>query len=282
VRGKDSRQAASRRYLIVMFEPVVSLRSLHVDVPPGKVVTFISDVHLGYGSRERDKKREDMLLPILTACAETSAHLFIVGDLFDLWFDYKTAIPRWHVRTLAALQELRAGGLPITYLIGNHDFGHNTYFREELGIEVDRGDVSATINGTRCYISHGDGKAHNDKGYLVLRSILRNRLAQWLYRWIHPDLGISLASRTSHGSRDHTSEKDYGPHDGLRDFALSTIDQGYDLVIMGHRHHANIVQHGAGTYVNLGHWLGDGATYGVFSPEEGFRLIEVFSQHTIA
>ena len=87
MRGKDSRQAASRRYLIVMFEPVVSLRSLHVDVPPGKVVTFISDVHLGYGSRERDKKREDMLLPILTACAETSAHLFIVGDLFDLWFD---------------------------------------------------------------------------------------------------------------------------------------------------------------------------------------------------
>lgn len=258
-----------------MFTPVVSVRSLQVDIPHGKVVTFISDVHLGFGDREKDKRREDLLLEVLRGCAETSSHLFIVGDLFDLWFDYGTVIPKWHVRTLAVLQELRAGGLPITYLIGNHDFGHYRYFKEELGIEIESGDVDASISGKRVYICHGDGKAQNDTGYLVLRSVLRNPLAQWLYRWIHPDWGVRLASRTSHGSRDYTAAKDYGPEDGLRHFAFQKIDNGYDIVIMGHRHRAAVEQHNHGIYVNLGHWLEEGATYGVFSPLSGIQLIEV-------
>ncbi len=255
-----------------MLNPVVSVRSLSLDVPDGKVVTFISDVHLGLGDRATDQRREQHLVSLLRSAATRSAHIVIVGDLFDLWFDYSSVIPRWHVRTLAALAECRDAGVPISYLIGNHDFGHHTYFRDELGIKVDLGDVDLTIGSTRLYISHGDGKAHNDTGYLMLRGILRNRVAQLLYRWIHPDLGIGLASATSRTSRDHTSAKDYGPHDGLRDFAAQQTARGYDYVVMGHRHRATVETVGSGTYINLGHWLGEQATYGEYDPRSGFAL----------
>jgi UDP-2,3-diacylglucosamine hydrolase len=256
-----------------MFSPVVSVRSVSISVPDGKRVVFLSDVHLGYGNRSADRQREDRLLATLRAIAPTVHHLFIVGDLFDFWFDYGTVIPKGHVRTLAALHDLKAGGVQITYLMGNHDFGHATYFREELGIEVEQGDIDATIDGTRFYIAHGDGKAHNDKGYLVLRSVLRNRTVQWFYRMLHPNIGIGLAARTSHGSRDYTSAKDFGPHDGLRDFAYQQLKNGFDIVIMGHRHRVAEERSDDGLYVNLGDWLGERCVIGEFTPQHGFRLL---------
>jgi UDP-2,3-diacylglucosamine hydrolase len=244
-----------------------------IDVPHGKRAVFLSDVHLGFGNRDTDRARESRLVHTLRKIASDTSHLFIVGDLFDFWFDYGTVIPRGHVRTLAAIQDLLEGGVQITYLMGNHDFGHATYFGEELGIKVDHGDVEATINGTRFYLSHGDGKAHNDTGYLVLRSILRNRGIQWLYRTLHPNIGIGLAARTSKGSRDYTGAKDYGPHDGLRDFAHAKIREGYRYVIMGHRHRVAEERFEDGFYINLGDWLGEQCVIGEFTPENGFRLI---------
>lgn len=249
-----------------MFSPVTSLTRMAVEAMSGQYVYFVSDVHLGFGSRERDREREALLLRLLDRMSSNAAHLFIVGDLFDYWFDYRTVIPRGHVRTLAALAGLRERGLPITYLMGNHDFGHFTYFHEELGITVVTGDVHADIAGSRFYIAHGDGKAHNDKGYLILRSILRNRFAQRIYRMLHPNLGIGLAARTSHGSRDYTTARDYGPVDGIRDFAIEKIHEGYDVVVMGHRHRAMEERRPDGTYVNLGDWLGNDPTFGIFDP----------------
>lgn len=248
-----------------MFSSVVSLKRLEITLQTGQQALFVSDVHLGLGNRIADKQRESVLLSVLQESADNTGHLFIVGDLFDYWFDYRHVVPHRHIRTLAALAELRDAGMPITYLMGNHDFGHRTYFHNELGIEVERGDVDATINGKRFYISHGDGKAANDKGYLVLRSVLRSRVAQWLYRGLHPDVGIGLAARTSHGSRAYTDAKDYG-NDGLRDFAARRIAEGYDAVIMGHRHKAVEEEIGNGLYINLGDWLGSQASYCVFRP----------------
>lgn len=256
-----------------MFSPVISVRQLQIDVPAGKEVVFISDVHLGFGDRSTDKERENRLIRLLRDVKPTCCHLIIVGDLFDYWFDYRTAVPRRFVRTLSALHDLRDSGMPITYLMGNHDFGHSTYFSEELGIEVEKGDIAADIAGTSFYISHGDGKAHNDTGYLILRSVLRNPFTNWLYRILHPDIGIGVAARTSHGSRDFTEDKSYGPGDGLRDFAQERIREGFDVVVMGHRHHVAQEALGKGLYVNLGHWLGEEATYGSFDPERGMRVI---------
>ncbi len=270
--GKDSRLGPTWRYFIVMLSPVISLTSLDLKVPQGSSVTFLSDVHLGYGSRMADREREDLLLSVLRVAMQTSSHVVVVGDLFDYWFDYGTVVPSRFVRTLAALHELKDAGVEVLYLMGNHDFGHYRYFEQELKIPVILGDVSATIGSKRFYIAHGDGKAHNDTGYLVLRSVLRNRFAQWLYRKIHPDLGISLASRTSHGSRDFTGTREYGPRDGLREFAEARIAEGYDIVVMGHRHVAEVTPIGNGLYVNLGHWLGGQAPCGVYSEERGFEV----------
>jgi UDP-2,3-diacylglucosamine hydrolase len=273
--GKDSRLGPSWRYLIVMLSPVVSLTDLALELPEGKSVTFLSDVHLGYGDRATDRQREDLLLRVLREAADQSSHLFIVGDLFDYWFDYQTVVPSRYVRTLAALHDIVQSGVQIIYLMGNHDFGHYRYFEEELKIPVILGDVSATIGSKRFYIAHGDGKDHNDTGYLVLRSVLRNRFAQWLYRKLHPDVGIRLASSTSHGSRDLTGGRDYGTRDGLRDFAEARLNEGYDVVIMGHRHVAEHTPIGNGLYVNLGHWLGKGATFGTYSEPGGIVLRSV-------
>lgn len=235
-----------------------------ITVPPNRRVYFISDVHLGYGSRAEDRERERFLVALLERLAVDAEHLFIVGDLFDAWFDYRHVIPNGHVRTLATLASMRESGLPITYLMGNHDFAHYRYFRDYLDIPIVDTDVEVTINGTRFYLAHGDGKAFNDKGYLVLRSVLRNRLAQTLYRLVHPDVGIWLASRTSHGSRDYTSARDFGAEDGLRAFAIHTLASGYDVVVMGHRHRVHVEDVAGGQYVNLGHWLCAEPTFGLF------------------
>lgn len=255
-----------------MLSPVVSLTSLDLKVPHGKSVMFLSDVHLGYGDRSSDRQREDRLLAVLASALQSSSHVVIVGDLFDFWFDYSTVIPARFVRTLSALHTLVDAGINVVYLMGNHDFGHYRYFEQELKIPVILGDVSATVGSKRLYIAHGDGKAHNDSGYLVLRAVLRNKLAQWLYRKLHPDLGISLASRTSHGSRDFTGTREYGSRDGLRDFAEARIAEGYDVVVMGHRHVAEVTSIDSGLYINLGHWLGGQAPYGLYSEEEGFMM----------
>lgn len=248
-----------------MLSPVISVKSRSISVEPGKRVVFLSDVHLGLGTDAENTRREQLLIDFLRSLPATVAHLFIVGDLFDYWFDYKHVVPRKHVRTLATLAELRRAGMAITYQMGNHDFGHFSYFRDELGIEVEQADLDVTINGLRFYVCHGDGKAANDTGYLILRSVLRGRFTQWLYRRLHPNWGIGLAGMLSHNSRAYTDAKDYGT-DGLLHFAKAKIAEGYDVVVMGHRHRATEQEIGKGLYINLGDWLGETATYAEFAP----------------
>ncbi len=236
----------------------------------GEEITFLSDVHLGLGSAEHSRKREEALIQLLRKLGATS-HLFIVGDLFDYWFDYPYVIPSAFVRTVATLGELRENGLPITYLMGNHDFGHYRFFQESLGISVEESDISLTIGMVKLYISHGDGKAANDRGYIVLRSVLRNPFMKAVYRLLHPSVGIGLAARTSQRSRAYTDKRDYGT-DGLRDFAHRRIAEGYDFVVMGHKHQPCYEQVGAGVYVNLGDWLNDTATYATYIHGKGVTL----------
>jgi UDP-2,3-diacylglucosamine hydrolase len=156
--------------------------------------------------------------------------------------------------------------------MGNHDFGHKDYFEKELSIPVHNGDIKRTLLGKRFYISHGDGKAANDTGYLILRSILRNSFLQSAFRVIHPDIGIRFAEWISGRSRSYTDGRDaLQKSDGLRDFAEKLISHGEtDFVVMGHRHKSDIVKFEKGTYINLGDWVGS-YTYGVFD-EEGFRI----------
>lgn len=237
------------------------------------MIYFVSDLHLGVLPRSEDKLREDKFLDFLDMIKADCKKLYLVGDIFDYWFDYKTVIPKEFYRTLAKLKELSDIGIEIEYLMGNHDFGHRSFFQRELGIEVIESDIEREHNGKKFYISHGDGKADNDTGYLILRSILRNKVANLLYRIIHPDVGIAVASGSSKKSRAHTSSKEYGENEGMVNFAKKKLEEGFDYVIMGHRHKKLVLNHSGGVYINLGEWIIE-PSYGKFDGEK-FELISL-------
>jgi UDP-2,3-diacylglucosamine hydrolase len=152
-------------------------------------------------------------------------------------------------------------------MCGNHDFWLGKYFEEEFGIEILDKPIERTIEGKRFYIHHGDGLAYNDLGYRILKKILRNKVTQFFYSLIHPDLGIWLARVSSARSRVYTKNKDYSVKDGLRDYGLKKIKEGFDFVIMGHRHRTVFLRDGKGAYINLGDWIKN-FSYGLFENQE--------------
>ena len=231
------------------------------------MIYFISDVHLGFFDRKRDSIREDIFLQFLKIISSNCEKLYILGDLFDYWFEYQSVIPKYFYRTLTALKTMRSQGIEIEYLMGNHDFGHRDFFKNEIGIPIIKEDISRIISGKKFYLSHGDGKAYNDALYRMLKRILRNNFAQRLYYLLHPDLGISLASTSSKKSRKYTDKKKFSERDGIRDFAINKIKEGYDFVIMGHRHLLINEKYGEGRYINLGEWLSE-PHYAVFDGDK--------------
>jgi UDP-2,3-diacylglucosamine hydrolase len=237
---------------------------------------FISDVHLGFGLREDDLARERRLVRLLDQILEETirgevAGVFIVGDLFDSWFEFFSVIPRRHIRSIAGFARI-AELIPVEYLMGNHDFGHRNFFGKELGIPVHAGDIERVLNGKRFYIAHGDGKAANDTAYVILRKVLRSRVMLAAYWMVHPDLGIPFAEYLSGRSRAYTDQRDaLKKQDGLRDYAEALLSRNAcDFVVMGHRHEPLIAHIEHGTYVNLGDWI-KSYTYGIFD-SEGFRI----------
>lgn len=235
------------------------------------MIYFISDVHLGLGNIEKQKETEQAFLQFLQKIEDDCDHLYIIGDLFDYWFEYTTVIPKQYISILAAIGNWTKKGKSIDYLMGNHDFGHISFFEQEFGIHVYEDDIIREHNGKRFYLSHGDGKAYNDQGYKILKKVLRNPLSKLLFKWIHPDIGIAMAAHASKESRGYTNKKEYESNDykdGMKDFAQNKIIQeGFDFVIMGHKHKAETVVFGNGTYINLGHWLSFPAHYAVFDGE---------------
>jgi UDP-2,3-diacylglucosamine hydrolase len=219
------------------------------------VTYFISDVHLGLGTKEEERAKEDRLLSFLSSILPTAENLFIVGDLFDFWFEYRTVIPKGFHRTLAAIEQFTARGTAVHYLVGNHDCWMGDFFSQELKVSVYSKPYETSIGGKRIFLHHGDGLAMNDLGYRLIKPVLRNRLNIWLYRWLHPDIGVRLARGSSRTSRDYTSNKEYGEEDGMIRYATEKIRKGIDIVIMGHRHQARYLQIDRGAYINLGDWI---------------------------
>lgn len=233
---------------------------------------FISDIHLGLHSRDAEDKKEILLVKFLQYCKENADELFIVGDLFDYWFEYRYVYQKGYYRTLNALKVLSDSGVKIHYFIGNHDFMHRDYFSKEFNVIMYENELSVNLNGQKFFIGHGDGLVQNDYGYLVLKRILRNKFFQGLYYLIHPDLGIKIASYFSKSSRDYTTKKDYGEADGLFESAKKLINDGYDYVVFGHLHSRQLIKEKKGYYVNLGTWL-DKPCYGVFYNDK-FEIVD--------
>jgi len=216
---------------------------------------FISDVHLGLGDRAVERAKEDRLLAFLRAILPSTDQLFVLGDLFDFWFEYKTVIPKGFHRTLAALQAFTEKGIPVHFLAGNHDCWIGDFLSTELGMTLHFEPFEVTVDRKRVYLHHGDGLAEKDLGYRLIKPILRSRMNIALYRWLHPDIGVPLARGSSRTSRGYTSAKHYGEEEAMVRYAGKKISEGLDIVIMGHRHKPHHEKIGKGVYVNLGDWI---------------------------
>lgn len=223
---------------------------------------FFSDVHLGLGSKEEELKKEHSLVKFLETVERDGEQVFIVGDLFDYWFEYKTVVPKGFFRLFNKLAGLTEKGIAVSYLAGNHDFWLKSYFLDELGVHVFPDPIERTIHGKRFYIHHGDGLMKNDTGYRILKRILRNRLNIFLFSLLHPDLASRIARGSSQASRNHVGKRTFEEHDMVA-FAEKKIQDGFDFVVMGHNHVPLRRNIGKGAYVNLGDWISE-YTYAVF------------------
>lgn len=230
-----------------------------------KKIFFFSDVHLGLHDAEREKEKEKNLLSFLTYVEHHGEQLFIMGDLFDYWFEYKYVIPRGYHHVLSKLASLVEKGIRVHYVAGNHDFWLKDFFPNDLRIPVYKDPFGMTLLGKKFYFHHGDGLALNDGGYLFLKRILRSRISIFLYSLLHPDWTAPLARGSSKTSRKYTGGKDYGETDGMIFFAEKKISEGYDFVIMGHRHKPLEHHSGNGLYLNLGDWI----TYKTYAEFDG-------------
>jgi UDP-2,3-diacylglucosamine hydrolase len=216
-----------------------------------KLIYFISDLHLSESNPERSQR----FIKFLQHIESRAQILFFVGDLFDFWFEYNYTIPKQYFSVLSQLAQMREKNIEMHYLPGNHDFWLGSFFDRELGIQTYENEWTGILNGKKFYLFHGDGVAKNDIGYRFLRKILRNRINIKLFRLIHPDIGIPLARIVSGSSRQYTQKLDLNDHTDYIEFARDRFAEGYDYVIMGHRHNPLRHEEDGKIYVNLGDWL---------------------------
>ncbi len=231
---------------------------------------FISDVHIGAGSNDKEKQKLQQLSSFFNYIKHPSNELFIVGDLFDFWFEYKYVVPSQYYPFLFEISKLIEAGVKVYLQPGNHDSWLRDFFPTQMKINVYGEVFTPVINSKKLYLFHGDGILKSDKGYRLLKKILKSRLNIFLYRWLHPDIGISLAKFMSHNSRQYTSNKlpDYTKE--YIQFAKDRFNQGYDYVIMGHSHQPMIKYFDNKAFINIGDWI-DNFSYGLLD-ENGITL----------
>jgi len=236
-------------------------------------IYFASDLHLGVPNREKSLVREKLFVQWLDEIKNDAEAIYLVGDIFDFWFEYKKAVPKGYVRLLGKLAEISDSGIPIHIFTGNHDMWLFDYLEDEINAHIYREPIEISIKGKRFFISHGDGLGPGDNGYKLIKKIFKNKLCQWLFERIHPNLGISIAQYWSKKSRIANGEKDesyHGEKEWLTQFCkekMKTIE--VDYFIFGHRHLPLEVDLGNNTiYINLGEWV----NYNSYAVFDGKRL----------
>lgn len=243
-------------------------------------IYFISDLHFGLQSEAEEFSKEARLLDLFEKVSADGERLYILGDLFDFWFEYRHVIPAASLRILTSLRELSDTGVEVHYLAGNHDFALGPYLSDQVKCITHLDPFLMDYRGVHFFLHHGDGMAGKDAGYRILKRVLRSRLAQGCWRWIHPDIGMAIARAVSRTSRNHTEGKDYGTGERASRLLAEYAEEGLDYIIMGHTHLADDrILEGGCRYINLGSWLGGGAPYARF--EEG-RLDFVRPDGTIS
>lgn len=227
-----------------------------------KKIYFASDVHLGAPGIKDHRCHEQRFVAWLDSIKDTASELYLMGDIFDFWFEYKRVVPRGFTRFLGKLSELSDRGILIHFFTGNHDIWLFDYLESECGVKVYREPVVKTIHGKKLFLAHGDGLGSYDKRYNLLKSVFTNKFAQWLFARIHPNCGIGLANFWSGKSREKNN-KEYGDTymGDDKEFAVLYAkeylkEEKVDYFVFGHRHVARTVCVGPESQLMfLGDWI---------------------------
>ncbi len=224
-------------------------------------IYFASDLHLGAPDPSRSLEREKRFIRWLDRIAADAEALYLLGDVFDMWFEYGKVVPRGHVRLLGRLAEMADNGLPIHFFTGNHDMWVSDYLPKEIGATLHRDPIRADLKGKRFLLGHGDGLGPGDRGYKFLKKVFRSPISRWIYRWTHPDIGLPIAHYFSKTSREAGEEQYLGEEqEWLVQYCYEVLrEEPIDFFIFGHRHLPLDISLGKGSdaprYINLGDWL---------------------------
>jgi UDP-2,3-diacylglucosamine hydrolase len=245
----------------------------HLHRPPKNKIYFASDFHFGVPDHSSSLVREKLFIQWLDSIEPDASSLFLMGDVFDFWFEYKTVVPKGFVRVLGKLASLADSGLSIHLFRGNHDVWAFNYLQQEVGLHLHRHPEIIDIQGKRFYLNHGDGNGPGDYGYKFLKMIFASQVNQWLFKWLHPDIGsrlglfFSYRSRVSNLAKEGKKEKaDHIETERLVLFCRDFIrkDPSIDYFILGHRHiPVDLPLNEKSRCIILGDWITN-FTYAVF------------------
>ena len=249
---------------IILLSYIYTMRSTDRLAPRGNKIYFLSDFHLGAPTAAESLQREQRICQFLDQAALDAAEIFLMGDLFDFWYEYKKVVPKGYVRLLGKLATLQDAGIKLHLFVGNHDMWVKDYFQQELGLHVYYDPVTIVRNGQRLHIGHGDGLGPGDTGYKWLKRIFRNPICQRLFGWLPPVIGISIAAFFSRQSRAKTGAAEEVFQGPEREWLISYCKERMaldpvDYFLFGHRHlpidwelssDPSIVR-----YINLGDWI---------------------------
>jgi len=240
----------------------------------GKKIYFASDQHFGAPTTEKSKIREQKFVKWLDEIKSDAEAIFLLGDLFDFWFEYKTVVPKGFVRVLGKLAELKDSGIQIYFFVGNHDLWMADYFETELNIPVYHKPKEFTFSNKTFLIGHGDGLGPGDKGYKRMKKVFTNPFSKWLYRWLHPDIGMALAQYLSVKNKLISGEDDVHflgeENEWLVLYCKKKLTQKhYDYFMFGHRHlPLEISLSNNSKYINTGDWI----RYFTYAVYDGDRM----------
>ena len=244
-----------------------------------KNIYFLSDLHLGLGGHDKSLVREKLVVKFLNEIKDKTAELYLVGDIFDFWHEYKRVVPRGFTRFIGKIAEFTDSGIPVYFFTGNHDIWIYDYLPKETGIKLFRKPETKEIYGKKFYIAHGDGLGPYDKKYNLLKSIFTNKVLQWLFARLHPNFALSFGLKWSHHNREsYTDEQiQFKGEDKewlflyAKDYLTKNPD--IDYFVFGHRHiPLKISLNDKSTFINLGDWITN-FSYGVFDGKE-FKVLK--------
>lgn len=238
-----------------------------------KKVYFVSDSHLGVPDVKKSREREDLLVSWLDEAGSDAKAIFLLGDIFDFWFEYRTVVPKGHVRLLGKIASIADRGIEVHYFTGNHDMWAFGYFEKELGVTMHRKPFQTLLLGKKFYVGHGDGLGPGDRGYKLLKAFFACRLCQKLFAFLHPGFGIGLArffSKRSRIANQNNPEVFIGKEkENLYHYCRQILNkEPVDFFVFGHRHLPLDIEVVPGVrYINTGDWVNH-FSYAVFDGSE--------------